>query len=265
MASTDRDQVAKEYEEYRVAGRVWGQVPIERISQIRFARVANEILDEFLTFDDLTTTVSDALDALGIRGVVAGSHLPGLISGSRIAGTATTVRSIPERKTTTQGYNDKDIIKMSTRESYYLGEPRDVLVCDFGGNLDVSNMGGQSATVAKSRNFSGAIVNGAVRDVSTIRKLGFPVWAKGITPMTGKFRMEAVEMNGPVTVHDVAVYPGDLVLADESGVCFVPPEHVGYVLEQLRSVAKEEEVMRGLIDAGRPLDELRPLYRKRYS
>ena len=41
--------------------------------------------------------------------------------------------------------------------------------------------------------------------------------------MTGKFRMEAVEMNGPVTVHDVAVYPGDLVLADESGVCFVPP------------------------------------------
>ena len=146
MASTDRDQVAKEYEEYRVAGRVWGQVPIERISQIRFARVANEILDEFLTFDDLTTTVSDALDALGIRGVVAGSHLPGLISGSRIAGTATTVRSIPERKTTTQGYNDKDIIKMSTRESYYLGEPRDVLVCDFGGNLDVSNMGGQSAS-----------------------------------------------------------------------------------------------------------------------
>lgn len=265
MEVIDREQIAREYEEYRAEGRVWGQVPLENISRIRFPRISDEVLDGFLAFDDMTTTVSDILDSLGLRGAVAASHLPCLLPDAKMAGTATTVRSIPERKTTTQGYYDKDIIKMSTRESYYLGEPRDVLVCDFGGNLNVSNMGGQSATVAMSRGFAGAIVNGAVRDVPTLQRLRYPVWAKGATPMTGKFRMQAVEMNGPVTVHDVAVYPGDLVLADTSGVCFVPPENVDFVLKQMKSVAEEEEVMRGLIDSGRPLDELRPLYRKRYS
>ncbi|RUT30089.1 RraA family protein [Arsenicitalea aurantiaca] len=265
MSETSRADVERDYEEYRAEGRVWGQVPIERIAAIKFPRASREIVEEFLTFEDLSTTVSDALDSLGLRGAVAGSHLKPVIAGRKMVGTATTVRSIPERKTPTQGYFDKDMIKMSTRESYYLGEPGDVLICDFGGNLDVSNMGGQSVTVARSRGFAGAIVNGAVRDVSTIKKIDYPVWSKGVTPITGKFRMEAVEMNGPVTVHDVAVYPGDLVVADDSGVCFVPYEHIGYVLEQLRAIAREEENMRELIESKRPLDELRPLYRKRYS
>ena len=261
----EAQKIAEEYEEYRAQGRVWGQVPIERIKKIRYPRASRETVEAFLTFDDLTSTVSDILDSLGLRCAVAASHLKPVIPGRRIVGTATTVRSIPERKTTTQGYIDKDTIRMSTRESYYLGEPGDVLICDFGGNLDVSNMGGQSVTVARSRGFAGAIVNGAVRDVPTIRNIDYPVWSKGVTPMTGKFRMEAVEMNGPVTVHDVAVYPGDLVIADDSGVCFVPFEHIDTVLSQLRSVTDEEAHMRDLIESGRPLDELRPLYRKRYK
>ena len=90
-------------------------------------------------------------------------------------------------------------------------ETVDIVVSDFGGNLDVSNMGGQSCTVAKSCGIIGAIVNGAVRDVPSIKKLDFPVWSRGKTPITGKFRLEAIEINGPVTLHDVVVYPGDLV------------------------------------------------------
>jgi regulator of RNase E activity RraA len=257
-------RVVQEYAEYKAAGRVWGQMPIERIRKIKFPRVPKETVDAFLAFDDLTTTVSDVLDSLGLRGAVAASHLKPILPGKKLVGTATTVRSIPERKAPTQGYVDKDTIRMSTSESYYLGEPGDVLICDFGGNLDVSNMGGQSVTAARSRGFAGAVVNGAVRDASTIRNLDYPVWSAGLTPMTGKFRMEAIELNGPVTVHDVAVYPGDLVVADDSGVCFIPPQHVDHVLQQLRSVADEEATMRDLMNQGRSLDELRPLYRKRY-
>ncbi|WP_119392546.1 RraA family protein [Taklimakanibacter lacteus] len=255
----------QEYEEYKKAGRIWGQVPLERISKIKLERASKKAIEEFKAIDDLTTTVSDILDSLGLRAAVAGSFMKPLQSGKTMVGTAVTVRSIPERKTPTQGYADKDFIKMSTRESYYLGEPGDVLICDFGGNLDVSNMGGQSCTVAKSMGFVGAVVNGAVRDVSTIRSLEYPVWSSGVTPITGKFRMEAVELNGPVTVHDVAVYPGDLVVADDSGVCFIPLEHVETVLAKVKSVEAEEATMRDLINSRRPLDELRPLYRKRYS
>lgn len=144
-----RDEVLRDYEEYKAKGRVWGQVPVERISKIKFPRPEKSVIDRYLALPDMTTTVSDLLDTYGIVGAVAASHIKPLMSGRQMVGTAVTLRSIPERKTVTQGYLDKEPIKMSTREIYYLSEPGDVLVADFGGNLDVSNMGGQSALVGK--------------------------------------------------------------------------------------------------------------------
>jgi 4-hydroxy-4-methyl-2-oxoglutarate aldolase len=259
------ETVAQEYEEYQKAGRIWGKVPMERFSKIRFPRPSGEIIQQYLQIKDLVSNVSDILDSLGLRGCVAASHLHPVVPGKRIVGPAVTVRSIPERKTPTQGYIAKDTIRMSTRDIYYIAEPGDVFVADFGGNPDVSNMGGQSCTVAMSCGVIGAIVNGAVRDVPSIRELDYPVWARGATPMTGKFRMEAIEINGPVTLYDIAIYPGDLIVADDSGVCAIPPDQVDHVLSKLQSIDQEEAVMRGLVNAKRPIDEIRPLYRKRYS
>lgn len=182
-----------------------------------------------------------------------------------MVGPAVTLRSIPERKTPTQGYIDKDFIRMATRDVYYLAEPGDVFVADFGGNLDVSNMGGQSCTVAKSCGLVGAVCNGAVRDIPAIKALGYPVWCRGRTPITGKFRIEAIEINGPVTLVDVQVVPGDLMVADDSGVCVVPYDKVEIVLEKLESILAEEAHMRELIEKKAPIKELKPLYRKRYT
>lgn len=259
------ETVAKEYEEYKQAGRIWGNVAQERFSKIKFPRPSRDIIDQYLQIKDLTSNVSDVLDSLGLRGAVSSSHLHPIVPGKRIVGPAVTVRSIPERKTPTQGYLDKDFIRMSTRDIYYIAEPGDIFVADFGGNLDVSNLGGQSCTVAKSCGLIGAIANGAVRDVPTIKELDYPVWSLGATPMTGKFRMEAIEINGPVTLYDIVVHAGDLIIADDSGVCAVPYEHVETVLKKIQSIDEEEAVMRDLIVDKKPLDELRPLYRKRYN
>jgi len=240
-------------------------VPQDRIKKIKFPRASAETRAAFLEIEDLTTSVSDILDSLGVCGVVPGSHLPGLLPGKRMVGTAVTLRSIPERKTPTQGYVDKEPIRMSTREVYYLAEEGDVLVADFGGNRDISNMGGMSCTVGKSVGFAGAVVHGAVRDVNSIRALDYPVWASGVTPITGKFRMEAIEINGPVTVHGVVVEAGDLVVADDSGVCFVPAQHIDAVLAEAKAIEDAEDTMRNLIVNKRPISELRPLFRKRYD
>ena len=261
----ERAQRDRDYEEYKQAGRIWGLVPKERIRKIRFPRIDTRIVHEFLQFEDLTTTVSDILDSLGINGVIPSSYLKPLTPGQKTVGTAVTIRNIPERVTPTQGYVDKEIIKMSTREIYYMSEEGDVLVTDFDGNLDVSNMGGQSCTVAKSSKFAGSVVNGAVRDVSAIRNLNYPVWSCGTTPITGKYRMIAVEMNGPVTLLGVLVEAGDLIIADDSGVCVVPPDLVEYVLEQTKKIVASEERMRRLIESKAPLSELRPLFRNRYK
>jgi 4-hydroxy-4-methyl-2-oxoglutarate aldolase len=262
---SNREQVQKDYEEYQAAGRIWGQVPADRITKIKFPRADKSVIDRYLALPDMTTTVSDMLDGYGIKGVVAGSFIKPLIAGKKIAGTAVTLRSIPERKTPTQGYFDKDPIKMSTREIYYMSEPGDVLVADFGGNLDTSNMGGQSALVGKTHGFAGAIVNGAVRDVPAIREIDFPVWSAGVTPITGKFRMEAMEINGPVRVYDLVVYPGDLIVADDSGVCVVPSDLIVELITEAEKVGAAEDHMRDLIKSKASIAELRPFFRKRYN
>ena len=258
-------QLEEEYAEFEQAGRIWGEVPLSRIRKVKFDRVSAEVTQGYLALTDLTTTVADSLDKYGICGAVAWSHLPNLVPGKRVAGTAITLRNVPERKTPTQGTLDKDPIKMSSRECHYLAETGDVLVVDFGGNVEASNMGGQSVLTAKMQGVAGAIVDGAVRDVNTIRDLEFPVWCRGGTPKTGKYRMEAIEINGPVTVHDVLVEPGDFVVADDSGVCFIPSHLVEVILSEARATEAAEEAAREMIRRKAPLSELKPLFRSRYN
>ena len=111
------DQVLKDYEEYKAQGRIWGGVPPERIARIKFPRIDKKIIEEFLALDDLTGSISDVLDTLGINGAIPASYLAPLLPGSKIAGTAITLRSIPERKTATKGLIDKDYIRMATRDT----------------------------------------------------------------------------------------------------------------------------------------------------
>lgn len=260
-----RKQRDLEYQEYKKQGRIWGLVPRERITRIKFPRVKKEIIEEFLKLDDISTTVSDVLDTMGIKGAIASSHIKPIIPGKKIVGPAVTIRNIPERKTPTQGAIDKDFIKMSTRDIYYISEPGDVLVSDFAGNLDVSNMGGQSCTVAKTCGLAGNIIFGAARDVNTIKELDYPVWSCGTTQITGKFRMECIELNGPISLCGILVIPGDLMVADDSGVCVIPYENVEYVLEQCKAISKSEEKMKRLIVNKAPISELKPLFRNRYK
>jgi len=262
---TTKETVERDYAEYQELGRIWGEVSPSRIRKIKFERVSDDIRQAYLSLTDLTTTVSDSLDKYGICGAVAATHLPNLLAGQRIAGTVITLRNVPERKTTTQGALDKDPIRMSSRECHYLAEPGDVLCVDFGGNLEASNMGGQSCLTAQMQGLSGVIVDGAVRDVNTIRDLGFPVWCRGGTPKTGKHRLEAMEINGPITIHDVLVEPGDFVVADDSGICFIPPHLVEPILAEAQATQTAEDAARELIRSKAPLSELKPLFRSRYK
>lgn len=265
VVARERAQRDADYEEYDKAGRIWGLVPRERITRIKFPRVEKGIIDRYYALEDMSTTVSDVLDSYGIDGAIPTSYLKPVIPGSKLVGPAVTIRNIPVRKTPTQGAHDHDFIAMSTRDIYYMGEPGDVLVSDFGGNLEVSNMGGQSCTVGKSCGFAGNIVNGCCRDVSSIREMGYPVFCCGTTQITGKYRMECVEMNGPITLCGKLVEPGDLMVADDSGVSIVPYELAETVIEQAEQIAASEERMRQLIEEKRPISELRPLFRSRYK
>ena len=259
-------KVEAEYEEYKAAGRIWGVIDKENIKKIKFPRVPKEIVDGFKALeDDLTGTVSDILDALGYNKVIPANVLPPIEPGHLIVGTAVTLRSSPRAKTTTQGLRDHDFIKMASREVNYLAEPGDVLVGDAGGMTEMSSMGGQSFVSAKIRGLEGVVIDGAVRDVGEIRKYGVPTWCRGATPKTGKCRIEAMEINGPVVLAGIQINPGDLIIADDSGICAVPPQHAAYVLKKCQEILPDEEVMRELIERDAPISEIKKLFRKRYT
>lgn len=254
------DEVRRDYERYKNEGRIWGQVTADRIRKISFERIKPEIVARYNALADLTTTISDILDDLGVIAAVSSVRIRPMIAGTRLVGPVVTLRNIPERKSPARASIDGDKSRLSTRDIYYIGEKGDVLVADFGGNPDVSNLGGQSMTAAHTAGFAGVIANGAVRDVATIRRLSFPVWAMGATPITGKYRAETIELNGPVTVHDVVVEAGDLALADDDGLCFVPAHLAEEVLRRAEAVTNREKTISERTTAGASVDVLQGLF-----
>jgi regulator of RNase E activity RraA len=172
----------------------------------------------------LASAVSDVLDELGIRGAVPASEAPPLEAGSRVIGVALTLRYLPERQTAARLQAEGSNGHLGNTALARAATTGDIAVIDGGGMPTESLLGGIAAADAKSAGVSGVLIDGAVRDVDEIVALGLPVWAAARTQITGRRRMMAVELNGWVSFRGVQVRPGDVVIADDNGICFVPPE-----------------------------------------
>jgi regulator of RNase E activity RraA len=123
----------------------------------------------------------------------------------------------------------------------------------------MSNMGGISAQTGKRQGERGAIVVGDVRDIPHSRSADYPIWSSEITPATGKWRLETVEINGTIEIFGVCVAAGDLVLADDTGVCFIPRDQILPVLKLCEAKAEHEEALSRAIDNGLAVSEIFPL------
>lgn len=230
-----------------------GRVPPQAIRCLQPERLSAAWLERARGLPDLTADLSDALDQLGLRGAVPASSLPCQLPGQRVVGQAVTVRNI-ERSEDVAACVASGVGRMGEHEAYNLAEPGDVVVIE--GLLGVSNLGGQSAMVAARSGCAGAVIEGSFRDPEASRRLGFPIWSRGVTPITGKWRLQTVEINGPVHVAGITVNAGDLVAADDAGVVFVPFQHVPAVLAQAERIAAGDVHQQADIRAGLSLSEL---------
>ena len=227
--------------------KLTGRVPPEAIKTLTLPRLAPELLQRYAAIEDLTGSVSDAMDNVGLMGAIPASKLIPNLPGKRLIGQAVTVRNV-ERTESAAAAAASKIGKMGEHEAYNLAEPGDVVVIE--GLAEVSNMGGQSATVAHRAGCAGAVIDGSYRDPGASRELNFPIWSRGLTPITGKWRLETVEINGRVRIFGVSVNAGDLVLADEAGVVFVPFAHALAVLLEAEKIASSDSRQRADIAAG---------------
>ncbi|RPJ48394.1 MAG: RraA family protein [Betaproteobacteria bacterium] len=224
-----------------------GKLPRDAIRMLELPRVAPGIIGGFRNLVDLTGTLSDACDELGIVAVIPGYVLPPVNLGKRIVGPALTVRNIARDVQIHKAAQDK-VNTQGETEAHNLAEPGDVLVIE--GVMGCSNMGGQSATIARRQGFIGAIVDATVRDPDQYRGMDWPVWCKGFTPITGKWRMQTVEVNGTVQICGIPVRPGDIVCADDAGVAVIPREKAAQVLEAARKIDAGDSKRKADIDAG---------------
>lgn len=102
--------------------------------------------------------------------------------------------------------------------------PGDIVVIDRCGDDRLACLGGNVAMALKLAGAEGVVVDGPICDPDEIREHDLPVWSRGISPMTTKRSTPAGDINDPVCVGGILIRPGDVVLADESGVVCIPRE-----------------------------------------
>jgi regulator of RNase E activity RraA len=211
-------------------------------------------VERFKALGDPTGIISDTMDELGIpSGVIGASVLRPTMPGTTMVGPALTLRNILQHIDPLKGAHDK-VNKMAEFECHNLAQPGDVLVIQ--GVADVSNMGGISAQTGKRQGEVGAIVWGGVRDVGHSRSVDYPIWSTELSAVTGKWRLQTIEINGPVQIGGVRVEPGDLVVADETSVCFVPRDRMTDVLALAQEKAEAEDLRCKAIDDGIPVPDI---------
>jgi regulator of RNase E activity RraA len=141
-------------------------------------------------------------------------------------------------------------------------EPGSILVYVMQDGLEVAAMGNLMATTAKVRGLAGAVIDGAVRDITEIRQIGFPVWSRRVSPATSVGRMISVDKQIPVLCGGVMVHPGDYIVADADGAVVVPQAAADKVVELLKQYADKESKMVPIIEREKSMLKALEIYNR---
>lgn len=120
---------------------------------------------------------------------------------------------------------------------------------------DIAGMGGLMGTAMHARGYAGAVVDGGVRDVAQLHRIGFPVYALGPVPSTSVGHYKFGGANIPLVCDGVQVQPGDLVAADQDGVVVVPRAKAQAILDLAEQMDFKEHSMYPVIDKFRSIQE----------
>jgi regulator of RNase E activity RraA len=200
-----------------------------------------------------TPTIANALDDVSFEGVLRG--LSQVVPGTRCVGRAVTVREI----TGNRGDFTSDDFKVGLIID--AAKPGEILVIDNGGQC-VSTFGGLATYAATLKGIGGLVVDGGVRDQEEMLQYRLPVFARHMTPLTGRTRLSVTGINEPISCGGVRVRAGDLIVADGSGVVCIPAEHASEVIELAAGYAKDDAAAAAELEKGLTFREAMAKFRR---
>jgi regulator of RNase E activity RraA len=224
---------------------------VEVIKAPRAYSAANDVSSDAALLDGYrhveVASVSDAMEKVTGQRIYL-SHRMRPIFPSKFAGFALTVKLKKEEN------HDPDALQ-GMLAAIDQGGPNSVYVMVVEDGADIAGMGGLMGTAMQSRNFSGAVIDGGVRDTAYLQKIGFPVYALGKVPSTSVGHYRFASANTPVVCDGVSVAPGDIVAADADGVVVVPRSKAADVLTMAQEMDFKEHSMYAYIEKLKSIEE----------
>lgn len=200
-----------------------------------------------------TATFANALDDFGLADDCILPTIKAVAPGMRFAGPAVTIRESvgPAGTYTSADFRVGAIIDAAG--------PGDVIVI-AGDGENVSTFGGMASFASKKKGIAGLLADIGVRDVEEMVEFGFPVFAKHLTPLTGRTRLKVEAIGETVEVDGISVSPGDIIVADGTGVVVLPKDKSEEIIANAEIYSADDAAAIGDLDAGLTFSEAMAKY-----
>ncbi len=171
-------------------------------------------------------------EAIGRRGALPHDIKP-IASKMKVCGPAITVNCPPMEN-------------LAIHRAIYMAQPGDVLVVTVGGAYGGGYWGEIMTFAAQQRKIAGLVIDGCIRDKTLIEEMGFPVFSRGLS-IWGTVKNQEGTVNAPISIGDVVITSGDLIVGDDDGLVVVPRQEIATAIEASEQrEQKEEQFMKEL-------------------